>query len=233
MLSADAVRASSDWEGWADFRRPVIVKPNFEGSSKGIGDDCVACDPASLRVIVQKALERFPSGVLIEELITGIDLTVPVVEAVGAPDRGGVLSPASYSVHPSARSRYNLYDYRLKNLQPDLVGVCCPAEISAALKAELQRDTLTAIRALGVRDLGRADFRLSEDGSLYFLEMNALPSLESCSSIFEATALEGLSYAQTLAHIVEHAAARARRFPAGTPEKQASRWQGTHGRAIR
>src|SRR5262245_56609517 len=48
---------------------PAIVKPNFEGSSKGISDDSVARDWRSLRTSVQRALEQYPQAVLIEEFI--------------------------------------------------------------------------------------------------------------------------------------------------------------------
>src|SRR5262249_5592100 len=41
---------------------PAIVKPNYEGSSKGIGDDAVARDPKVLRTILTRALEQYPAG---------------------------------------------------------------------------------------------------------------------------------------------------------------------------
>src|SRR5882672_1625775 len=49
-------------EGW---RFPVIVKPNFEGSSKGITQDSVVEDRHRLRALVEKQLSRFPAGVLV------------------------------------------------------------------------------------------------------------------------------------------------------------------------
>ena len=65
-----------------------------------------------------------------------------------------------------------------------------------------------AVRALGMRDLGRIDFRVGEDGRLYLLEVNALPSLEPGASLFAAAAREGLDYGETLHAIVESAARR-------------------------
>ena len=63
------------------------------------------------------------------------------------------------------------------------------------------------MRALGIRDLGRIDFRLGEDGRIYLLEVNALPSLEPGASLFAAAAREGLDYDETLHAIVKSAAA--------------------------
>src|SRR5438067_12856900 len=76
-------------EGW---RWPVIVKPNFEGSSKGITQDSVVAEKGRLRAVVERQLSRFPAGVLVEEYIPGKDLTVAFLERC-APERAGVLTP--------------------------------------------------------------------------------------------------------------------------------------------
>jgi D-alanine-D-alanine ligase len=65
-----------------------------------------------------------------------------------------------------------------------------------------------AYKALGVRDLGRVDFRVAEDGQVYFIEINALPSLEPGAGIYAAAGLEGLHTDGVLAKIVESATAR-------------------------
>ena len=45
---------------------PVIVKPNYEGSSKGIGDEAVARDAKQLAALLRRSLEAYPAGVLVE-----------------------------------------------------------------------------------------------------------------------------------------------------------------------
>src|SRR5512140_3609689 len=55
------------------LRYPVIVKPNFEGSSKGITQDSVVEDPVRLHGAVEAALASYPSGVLVEEFVVGRD----------------------------------------------------------------------------------------------------------------------------------------------------------------
>src|SRR5262245_35826012 len=90
---------------------PVIVKPNYEGSSKGIADDAVVRDARTLAEVLPQALRAYPSGVLVEEFVAGTDVTVPLLEGRGDE---GVLLPVDYLVDPASRSRFNLYDYRLK-----------------------------------------------------------------------------------------------------------------------
>ena len=193
-------------EGW---RFPLIVKPNFEGSSKGITQDSVVDDRQRLRAQVERQLSRFPAGVLVEEYIPGKDLTVAFLEK-GAPDRGGVLAPVEYLIDESelAKRRYRIYDYDLKSVHFDAVQVRCPAQFPPWVLERAQDMARRAYKALGVRDLGRIDFRVADDGQVYFIEINALPSLEPGAGIYAAAALEGLHTDAVLGKVVESAVAR-------------------------
>jgi D-alanine-D-alanine ligase len=184
---------------------PVIVKPNYEGSSKGIADDAVVRDVRVLADILPRALRAYPTGVLVEEFVAGTDVTVPFLETRGD---DGILLPVDYLVDPAARSRFNLYDYRLKSADSSKVSVRCPPDLPRDVVSRLRAISKSAARALGIRDLGRIDFRVGEDGRLYLLEVNALPSLEPGASLFAAAAREGLDYAETLQAVIESAARR-------------------------
>jgi D-alanine-D-alanine ligase len=184
---------------------PVIVKPNHEGSSKGIGDEAVARDPKALVGLLRKSLEAYPAGVLVEEYIPGTDVTMAFLEGVA---EDGVLAPVEMVVEQAARNKFNIYDYRLKNVDPSKVQVRCPADVPRDVAARLRAISRTIFRALGVRDLGRIDFRLGEDGRIYFLEVNALPSLERSSGMFAAAARAGLSHEQSIVNVLNSALLR-------------------------
>lgn len=190
-------------DGW---RFPVIVKPNFEGSSKGITQDSIVEDRQKLRALVEKQLARFPAGVLIEEYIPGKDLTVAFLEKASAQ----VLAPVEYLIDEAelSKRRYRIYDYDLKSVHYNAVNVRCPADFPAYVLERAQEMARKAYKALGVRDLGRIDFRVAEDGQVYFIEINALPSLEPGAGIYAAAALEGLHTDAVLAKVVESAVAR-------------------------
>ena len=191
--------------GMLGLAYPVLVKPNFEGSSKGIGDEAVARDARGLAEMLPRALRRYPAGLIVEEFVTGTDVTVPFLE--GAGDEG-VLLPVDYVIDPAARSRFNIYDYRLKSAEASRVAVRCPPDLQRDVVARLRAICKLAVRTLGVRDLGRVDFRLGDDGRIYLLEVNALPSLEPGSSTFAAAAREGLDYQAALGAVVASAARR-------------------------
>ena len=193
-------------DGW---RWPVIVKPNFEGSSKGITQESVIEERPRLRAFVEKQLARFPAGVLVEEFIPGKDLTVAFLEKA-APERSGVLTPVEYLIDESelSKRRYRIYDYDLKSVHYDAVSVRCPAQVPGHVLERAQDMARKAYRALGCRDLGRIDFRVAEDGQVYFIEINALPSLEPGAGIYAAAALEGLHMDGVIGSIIQSAAKR-------------------------
>lgn len=192
------------------WRFPVIVKPNYEGSSMGITVDSVVDHVETLRARVIELLARYPAGVLVEEFIVGRDLVVPLL-AKASPKTGGVLEPASYHFDTSqlGERRYQLYDYELKSSASDAVSVKVPAEITDAQRSRAMELGRIVFDALEIRDAGRIDFRIGDDGQLYFIEINALPSLEKGASIYASAALAGLdSVEAVLDNIVKSAADR-------------------------
>lgn len=192
-----------------DLHFPVIVKPNFEGSSKGITQDSVAESVEELKRKVGQALEKYPAGVLVEEFIAGRDLTVPFLEAVDN-DFDGVLSPVEYVIDPALAKgrRYSIYDYELKTTRDEAVSVRAPAAIDEDMSERIRKMARTVIKKLDCKDLGRVDFRLSDAGVPYFLEINALPSLEQGAGIYAAAALEGLHFDGVIDAVIQNAAKR-------------------------
>ncbi|MDY7228018.1 D-alanine--D-alanine ligase family protein [Hyalangium rubrum] len=192
-----------------NLRFPVIVKPNFEGSSKGITQDSIAETLDEVRAKVADALAKYPAGVLVEEFIGGKDLTVPFLAAVDN-DYDGVLTPVEYVVDANATAgrKYQIYDYDLKVKNYGAVSVRAPANISAKTAEDVRKMAQTIFRVLDCRDLGRIDFRLSDAGVPYFLEINALPSLEPGAGIYASAALEGLHLDGVIGSIIQSAAKR-------------------------
>ena len=192
-----------------DLRFPVIIKPNFEGSSKGITQDSVAETVDQAREKVAQALARYPAGILVEEFISGTDITVPYLGAVQN-DHDGVLSPTEYDIDPAAIAgrKYAIYDYELKTKKDSAVKVRAPANIPPKVAEEMRTMSMKIFQVLDCRDLGRIDFRLSDAGVPYFLEINALPSLEPGAGIYASAELDGLHFDGVINSIIQSAARR-------------------------
>ena len=189
------------------LRFPLIVKPNYEGSSMGIGPDSVVEDAASLRERVAGLVGRYPAGVLVEEYVRGRDIVVPYV-ALASPATHGVLEPAGYAFDTKVTGvrKYPIYDLALKTWANDSVEVKVPAGLPDATRRLLMETSHTIFDVLQVRDLGRIDFRVRDDGSICFLEINALPSLEDGAAIFLSAALAGLPTQQSVLDCVVRSA---------------------------
>jgi len=198
-------------ERGAGLAFPVIVKPNHEGSSKGIYNgtlgSSVVKEPKDLAAALKSALRQYPDGVLVEEYIAGLDIAVGFVEGVGHDD--GLLTPVEVMFETSASERaFNIYDYRLKNVEPGKVQYRCPANLPRDVAARVRSISSEVIRTLGLRDLARLDYRVTQEGRIYLLEANALPALSSSSSLFAATAQVGLTYNATVVQVLNAAALR-------------------------
>ena len=185
---------------------PIMVKPNYEGSSKGIADDSVVTEPSQLMAVLEKALRAYPDGVLVEEYVHGIDVTVGYIAGVG--HDGGLLMPVEHLVDGAGDRPFNIYDYRLKHVDTGSVQLRCPAEIPRDVAARLRSISLELIQVLEIRDCGRLDFRIAKDGRFYLLEANALPALSRNSSIVAAASQHGLTYDATIRAILNTAALR-------------------------
>src|SRR6185436_619945 len=197
-------------EKGAGLAFPVIIKPNHEGSSKGIYNgvlgSSVVKEPKDLNGALKTALRAYPDGVLVEEYIDGIDVAVGYIEGVGHDN--GLLTPVELLIETAAERPFNIYDYRLKNVEPGKVQYRCPANIPRDVAARVRTISSEVIRTLGIRDMARLDYRVTQEGRIYLLEANALPALSSSSSLFAATAQVGLTYNATIAAILNAAALR-------------------------
>ena len=177
---------------------PVIVKPNFEGSSKGITQASVVTEAGALEATVAGLLARYPAGVLVEHYIDGIDV------AVGWVDGLGVLPPIGYAYEPTGK--HPIYDLALKQGPPERIDVQVPAKLDAVTTQRVLVLARRAFDALGIAGYGRADFRVTPGGAVYFLEMNPLPTLDPRErDLYAAAAAIGKSPREVFGAIIDAA----------------------------
>jgi len=183
---------------------PVIVKPAFEGSSKGINNKSVVDDHAMLQEVVAQCRADYCQPVLIEQFIDGDELTVGVI-GNSPPEVMGIMRV----VPMVSRDRF-VYGLDVKRDWRRQVQYEIPAQLSPVSKEAVRASALTAFRALGCRDVARLDFRVA-DGIPYFLEANPLPGLAPGSGdlVLLAEGM-GIGYRELIARILDAALARNR-----------------------
>lgn len=189
---------------------PVIVKPAWEGSSKGIRNKCLVQTRAELGDIVAAQLRDYEQPILVEEYIQGDELTVGVL-GNDRPQIVGIMR-----VVPNQPAEHFVYSLEVKRDFRRQVRYEVPAGIGAVATAAVEKATLTAYRVLGCRDVARVDFRL-RDGVPYFLEVNPLPGLNpETSDLVILADLAGWTHAQLIEAIFQSAVER--QFKSGEPE---------------
>jgi D-alanine-D-alanine ligase len=181
---------------------PAIVKPAWEGSSKGIRGKCVVDDPTELADAVHSLRRDHRQPILAEEFIEGEELTVGVI-GNDAPTIVGILR-----VLPQEATERFVYSLEVKRDWQRRVRYECPAQLPPAHIRALEEAALNVYKVLGCRDVARIDFRL-RDGIPYFLEVNPLPGLNPESSDLVILAQRaGWTYEQLVAGILKAALAR-------------------------
>jgi D-alanine-D-alanine ligase len=188
-----------------NFTFPAIVKPNAEGSSKGISDVAIVSDRNDLRDLVSKNIGLYKQDMLVEEFIGGREFTVGIL---GNGNDVKVFSPMEI-VYLNKKNNFNIYSYNVKQNYKKLIRYDCPAAISAETETEMMNTARKIYEILECKDFARMDFRLSEDGKLYFIEINPLPGLAPGYSDYPMLAeFNGMDYGSLVRNILRSALKR-------------------------
>jgi D-alanine-D-alanine ligase len=189
--------ADTDWKRVvAELGDALIVKPSREGSTIGITKVTTHHDN-ELAAAFEEAV-RYDDDVLIEQLITGRELTCAVL----GHGRTARALPLIEIRAPGAN-----YDFHHKYFSDD-TQYLCPAPLDDALAVELQDLCIRAYNALGARGWGRVDLMLHTDprgDRPYLLELNTSPGMTGHSLVPMAARAAGLSYEDLVLEILSMA----------------------------
>lgn len=189
----------------ANFAFPAIVKPNAEGSSKGISDVAIVTDKKGLIDLTAKNVSLYKQDMLVEEYIPGREFTVGVL-GNGAETR--VFSPMEI-VYINKQNNFNIYSYNVKQNYKQLIRYECPASISKETKTNMMSIARKIFDILQCKDFARLDFRLSPENKPYFIEINPLPGLAPGYSDYPMLAgFNGMDYNALVLNILHSALKR-------------------------
>lgn len=182
--------AATDWMGVvAELGLPLIVKPAREGSTIGI-TKVASVDHDELRLAWEEAA-RHDALVLIEEFVSGMELTASIVN--------GRALPLIRIEAPQGN-----YDYHSKYFS-DETKYFCPSGLPQALEDEIRAKALAAFDVVGCSGWGRLDLILRDDRSYSFLEVNTSPGMTGHSLVPMAARQAGTSFADLCIEILRGA----------------------------
>ena len=165
---------------------PCVIKPVDSGSSIGVAI-------AHNREELEKALrENAGLGrVIVEQYVHGREIQVGVLKGKALP---------SIEIIPKG----GFYDYKNKYQAGEAVEIC-PAPVPPEIEQMLEAMALKVHKLLELRTYSRTDFILTEDGEIYFLEINTLPGMTPTSLVPQEAAATGVDYNTLCQMIVDDA----------------------------
>ena len=205
VIGKDTRYTADDGTGIAGYTGswPIIVKPNAEGSGKGISGVSVVSSAAGLREAVENIVNTYEQDALIEEYIQGREFTVGLL---GNGKGQRIFPPMEIIFNAGDRG---IYSYEVKRDFKRYVSYACPPDVGADILAELESTARDIFRIIGCRDFARIDFRLSREGELHFIEINPLPGLAPGYSDYPMLAgFCGVDYDALIAGVLQSALAR-------------------------
>ena len=187
------------------LRFPLIVKPNAEGSSKGISNVAVVESKAVLEQLLDKNARAYGQAMLVEEFIPGRELTV----AISGNGDETVVYPPMEIKYSRRKLKHNIYSFEVKKNYREYIEYSCPSSLDPEMENKVKSIAEKIYRVLECRDFSRIDFRISEEGEIYFIEINPLPGLAPGYSDYPMiTGFIGIDYRSTVKNILNSALKR-------------------------
>ncbi len=183
-----------------DLAFPLIVKPKNEAVSFGLR---IVNSEEELREGANVIFDKFGQDVLVESFIEGREVNVGLL---GNGPNLEAFPPAELIFGEGGPNIYTYEDKSHKSGRE--VQPLCPARLDESLKEEAQRISKKCFNVLGCSDCARVDIRLDNEGQLYVLEVNSLPSLGEHGSYVAAAEAIDLDFSTLVNRLVEVAAAR-------------------------
>ena len=198
--------SGGELSNFSHLQFPVILKPQFQDASIGIDQESVITDPNRL----PEALREFYSlygPIVVEEYIDGREFNISLIGTL-APK---VMPAAEIDFSGFPDELFKIVGYRAK-WEPESIEYKESKRTFPTLPEKLSND-MAAVSAqcyqlFGLRDYGRVDLRLDQNGKIYVLEINANPCLSPDAGFPAAVQQSGLDYTTMVEKFVSFVSAR-------------------------
>ena len=210
ILRQHGLPAARSWwftaTGWWPCAPPhglkLIAKLTHESASLGMGSESVFIMDRNSEISLARVATRYRQPLTVQEFVPGFEIEVPVFDAdeprtimaVGIESNGSRnLGSSVLSYDRVAIDEYGFYDFGDEN---------------SDAATEMMKIARESFRGLGLKGVGRVDFRLSSEGPPTIIEVNCKPHLTKHSSFCHAVMHIGGSYSDLLRFLVGAASFR-------------------------
>jgi D-alanine-D-alanine ligase len=190
-----------------DLTYPLIVKPAREDASAGIDFDSVVHDRKALGASAARVLAAFHQPVLVERFIEGREIYVPLLG--NTPRRALPLSEIHFGKSFTAKPHIVSYRAKWEPESPECIdSPSGPCSLDERTQARVVAAAEAAFEAIGCRDYGRVDLRLTPEGVPYVIDINPNCDLHPEAGFAKAAAAAGIPYPALASRLVEIALER-------------------------
>ncbi|MDQ6761313.1 MAG: SET domain-containing protein-lysine N-methyltransferase [Bacteroidota bacterium] len=170
VVLRDAADINTDF---SHLNFPLFIKPAKAGDSLGIDEGSLV---QTFKGFADKATDLLKEydEILVEEYIHGREFTVLVAANAGAKNDCTVYTPLEF-IFPEGK-KFKTYTLKTSELHKECNVPCTDDTLATKLRAAASR-IFKAFTGVGY---ARLDFRVKEDGSIFFLEINF-----TCSVFYE------------------------------------------------
>lgn len=186
-----------DWELWdvddihaprkSELPVPVVVKPVSEGSSVST---FIVRERGGLRSVICEVI-RDHGRTIVERYVAGDEITVGIIGNEALPPICIRPKRGFYDFHAKYRDEHTEYLF--------------DAGHAPAILERARQQSVRVFEEMGCRHLGRVDWILDADGTLWFLEVNTIPGFTSHSLVPKAAARCGIDFEELVDRLVRMA----------------------------
>jgi len=175
---------------------PLIVKPEWEGSSKGMTAKSKVKNLTELNKQIDFIVKNYHQPALIEEFISGRECTVALIG-----------NGADLVVYPPLEIRIRGKEVANKifvgrYVYSNDVHYECPAKLPDQTLRTIKDAARKTYEAVNCKDFGRVDFRVDENGHPYVLEINPIPALSRQDTFGTIALSQSISYDEMIVKVL-------------------------------
>lgn len=186
MARADLVK-QGDYNKHPLANEPHVVKVALGGSSIGMA---ISRDGKLISESKIKEIFSACDRVIIEELIKGVEITVPVLDMTALP---------AIEIKPPANQEFD-FENKYNGLTKE---ICPPVSLTAKQHNDAQRLAEKVHSAMKCRHLSRVDMIMEPSGKFKVLEINTIPGLTKESLYPKSAALLGMDMEKLVSSLVD------------------------------
>ena len=184
---------------------PILVKPNDEGSSRGIHQDSLVFNKEDLYKKVEEGLKVYNPPIILNEFIEGREFSIGML---GNGEDITILPIQEVDLSNLPDDLLKFYSFEIKSYYKSHTVYHIPAKLTPEEKRAMETVALRAHNSLMLKDYARVDVILKE-GIPYVLEINSLPGLmRGTSALYRMAEEIDLGYEGLILKIVNTARKR-------------------------